>query len=761
MTVTPGEPPGKNGKEGGSGARPEDTIPAQTEEAYKSRGSVDTGLSYAAEQRKFLNWLRIQGLHFGNMPATAADKYLTEHHANPVTRNKWASALDAMFTAARGMGIQFAEQQVTRYSRPKKEKAPAQPMGPPPPAQIPGAVPYLQTIQHQPPVASTAAAQVIAPVEAPVIPAAPAAAPRATQPPQQKPVETFPSLGKRIRVSKISDGSVYGVPPGHEIPIGIYQKEQVEIDGSLENFLMFRIRPIHGPKPGQNPVVYRVQQLDTAMKPLPGQLWDIPVASDISGGPVAEVPVAGMPGPTAWMQPGQQAYAQQPAPAPAPRAEVTPSVIMEKLLDRALQAADREREEYDRKRKMLEEKQARGEIDHGQLMYLMSQLQPPKQVDPAELRRQLREELNAAAPPQPVAAAPAGNLGTFFDAPKGPDPVIEKLMGQVESLNAKLMEMASKPPQQGADPLDTFAKMMALMKSQEKPDPLRDMLAQLTLKQLTEPQKPKGLADVIAEIRMMKEAGALLGGGESAPPSFGETVVEVIGAVAENADKIGDLLGKLRGGAVKGAIRESMQKKQGQRQLAPGQQQSQSQAQQQYNIEKATAEAFISMLKLLDDPQSGDDVIAESVIAVISQLREEQDPRGKLVSDSVIKKFNEANTRMDLQEMVLRFFHWVGANKMRTEPRVTRLTALLHTHYSTIFGLLNNGAEKVLSDAQPAQDAQPAEPATAPAAEGAQPEKTEELVEETDEAPGEDDGEDEEGDVEEEEDEATAKTATA
>lgn len=695
-SANPGKPPQKTGSAGGFDSRPESKIPAQVEETYKAQGQSDTGISYAGEQRKFLNWLNTQGLHFGTMPSGAVDKYLIENYPNPLTRNKWASALSTMIATARAMQIPFADQSISRY---KREPKPKMIVAPPPsdrPFVLPGsptmmaAPPQAQQYQHATP-PSAAAIPMALPVEPPPPPSPNAIQKAAPSKPQQG---AFPSLGARMKISRIADGTTPNVPPGYEIPINTYSKELIEMEGSIENFIMVRIRPYHGPYSGQPVAMYRVAMLDNSGKALPGHHWDIPIGAD----PNTFAP-AGQQG--GYGQQPQQQYPQQLPQQSSLVAAGNPSATMERLMERALEIAATERKEYEQKKKDLEEQRNKGQFSDTQFYMLMSQNPPPKPIDITALRRELREELNATQP-APVQSAPASaaQLNDLFGGPPKTDPLVEKLLANVESLNRQLIEMASKPAPAAPvvqNPIDQLTALATVMKALQPPPPppnaLMEQLAALALRQVTEPQKAKGIAEAIAEYKAIKE---LTGDTGEAGPTAGQTLVDAIHAVAENADKLGDMFAKLKGGAAKSAFQQARQ----QRAQLPAGQQEQT-APQSYMIAQKTQVAFAGMLKVVDDVKAPPEDVFVGVMGVLEALREEEDSRGKMITERTLELFNTANSRLDLQTMIVRFFGWCGASKINTEARTNRIASVMHTDYSTIYRMLNNGEEKVISDATP------------------------------------------------------------
>lgn len=754
-----GATPPKNGKKGGSTTpaapsvvvRPEDELPALTVEKFAAAGSENTGHSYALEQRKFLTWMKNHSLTFENMPPGTADRFLIESIKNPVSRNKGVVALNTMFEIAKAQGIRFLPQEMTRMSRKKAA---------PPPA---------------PAVAPQQGAQMTQPsqIAAPMVYTQPTSAPPVQQPAPQQQQATqqhtqqgahvapaFPSLGQRVKVSKIAGPSeaALGVPPGTPLQIGTYPKALIEADGSLDNFILQRIRPSHGPHAGQGPVIYRVENLDTSGRPFQGQSWDVPVLPDING---------------AQQQQGMQQMPQQMPMMQVAPAQPAQGNVTDKLFDRVLQLSEAANQRYEALLQSITQKSG-GQIDPATMM-LLQQMKPDPAVTLAQMKNEMKAEFEkmaqAATPPpvqqqQPMMPSfdPFAAAAAMQAAQPKADPAMDRLAAMIEKqsdmMNQLFMRQMTQPAAVQRDPIETFGQLMLLMDKNKQSDPIKDQLAALTLQKLNEKPTSSGFQEAIAHFQMIDQ---LRGGGEQSPDAFSR-MLETIEVLAENADKVGSMVGKMRSGAISGAIRNATQPPQ-QRQLPPPQQPRQAAQPPQARKPAAPAAAAPKQPQRVAMPAAGinafntlvqvantspdDGEVGTALYSTLELLSGLGEPWAG-ISLRTLERYKAANAKPDVSAAVVQLFNLCSGGKALQHPEVVRavdrIVNVLHASYSAIYKLLTDGQDKVLADAAP-----PLPVAAEPAPEMQAQAQAGEPEPEGDESEGEAD--EEEGDEEEGEDE--------
>jgi hypothetical protein len=688
--VNRGGPPASSGTN-----RPEDAIPDAVEAEYAAKGQHKTGNTYAGDQRKFLGWLRAKSLSFVSMPPGSAQQFLTEVYRNNLIRNRAITALTVMFERAQALGINFLPQAMERAKTGRQAKAATDnQQGPPPPAQI--GAPINTTAQ---PAVFGAPA-----IPAPVVPPKPM-----PQPP--KPPSAFPSLGQRIQISRIADGYQQGVAPGTRIPINTYQKEQIEATGSMENFVMTYLRPVHGPFAGEPPGTYLFQQLDTAARPLPGADWTVTVSPAETGRPQPGGYGQPMQQPaTVWQFPNAMA-------APAGVPQNMQADLFTRILEREFIRADREAAEARQQRKELEEKREKNGISDMMYFAMLNQIPQPRPVDPVEVARRAKEELDRLQPPAPPAALPSTPSMPDFGAPKE-----DRVMALLE----RLLEKQSQPPPPQKDTVMAFGEMLALFERARTPppppDPLLTQLAAIALKQVTEPPKSKGLSELIGDVKTLKDAFEMIGGGSDTPTVL-DSIERMFGTFMENAPALGEMINSIRTGKISEAFAADKQKRLAAKnaQAKPDKEKEKQPAQPQRVL--PTRETQEKLVAMCNGIQNGDEdqKIVENLFGVIQQLESDPDPTGmnrwQRFSQQIVQRYLNAEAPQEIQGMVFWFFEQLGAKKLySTYPKVAeRLHQALTENYSVVYKLLTNGKEKELAPAATTA------PATAPAAVAATP----------------------------------------
>jgi hypothetical protein len=729
--ATHGETPLSNGKVGGqppppvapvvntaSTVKPNsiDELPDLIRAEFEANGQAPTGYTYAGEMKKFLSWLKAHGLAFDTMVPGTAERFLVETIPNSVTRNRGVVALKTLFEKATALGFKFTPQEMSRTSRKSKKTAPET-------APVASAVGGSAMSIPAPAVLDSTAQPYTQPYTQPTA-AAPVAAPKPAAP-----APAFPSLGQRVRICKIAGATEPGIPPGTPIPIGMYPKALVEADGSLDNFIMQRVRPMHGPRSGEGAVLYRVENLDTSGRPLPGQYWDVPVLPDINGVPVA--PQMGVqPQPMVMM--GTQF---QPQPAAQPQ-NGGAGAAMERMVEMAFRQQESAQARYDQLLTTLSQQKQTGQIDQTTFM-LLAEKYRPEPLDLEKLKREFRAELVAAQPP-PTNNGLGGMdpmLAASLFTPQQPkaDPAMDRIAAmmekQAEFNNQMMMRLMSPPPApQQRDPMEIAMAMVTMMNAQQqKSDPVKDQLAALTLQKLSDPPKSSGLAEAVQNFQMIRE---LTGGGESRSALDG--VLETINVMAENADKLGTMFGKMKGAAMAGALQPRNAPvppptQAQQRRALPAQTKPAAPAPakpkqpQMVQLPPAGQEKFRELIKSFALPPEEDQKLVVALYEVLQSLDELGDP-WKKIGEAIRNAFINANSVAEIQALVVRLFQLCGAVKVLSTPDgqkgIARLTEILHINYSAIYAGLTEGQEKTIADAPQAASADAAPAEGEPVAEG-------------------------------------------
>lgn len=677
-------------------------------ESYRATGQSTTGSTYARWARHFLDYLGDQKLSLSTMPGDAAATFLTATH-NPITHNIGVTALNTFFRLAAEKGAAVVPQTMTRMKTNKKRKEPPATAGVPmsndpfnspyqtmpvgaSPAPIPPTppAPPVQQVVMQRPVQPTLPQQ----------PQQQAAHQNQHPYQQQQNNDAFRSLGRRVRISKLSGAQEYGVAPGQLYVIGIYDKALIEAEGSLENFLMFRIRPSVGPKAGEAPVVYRAENLDTSGRPLQGQFWDVPIVAD----PLASAAPSAQP-------------AQQFLPQPQ---QTTPNTAMERMLEIAFAQQKEAQTRYDSLQQQLMAKRNDGKLDDTTLMLLLERNKPAP-VDLEAIKRSLKEEMRTEAPaPLPASPAPmfGGGGGLFDMAPPRADPAIDRLAAlmekQADMTNQMMMRLMTPPPAPPQkDPMEVAMAMLTMMNG--RTDPLKDELAKLTLANLASPAKSKPLQEILGDLAAIQKFTAA----PERNATFMDQLTDLVGVVVENGDKVGEMLGRMRSGALRAAMAPPAPA-QLPAQTRPAPQPVQAAPQQQVQQTQPGAqivahpEAVVISVKALVARLRGGDVSREADIHYVEGLMDllrQLDASGspwKEVSAKVLDLYKQANTRLDIKGTVLNLFRWIRV-LIEKEALIDHLVTVLHRNYSTIYGLITDGQQKVLSDAEPEPEQNSAE----------------------------------------------------
>ena len=655
------------------------------EEDFNAAGKKQTGSTYSWWARRFIGALEDKGWTIATMPANAAEDFLSKT-TNPITHNVGVTGLTSFLSSLERRGVKFEPQPMTRMKIVRKKKTPAPPAGAPMSA-APLDNPFVSPFQTAP---SAAPVQAVA-MQPASQPTQVVMQPRPSQPVQshaqpQHQQEAFRSLGRRVRISKLSGSNDYGVAPGQPFVIGVYDKFQIEAEGSLENFIMFRLRPSVGPKPGEPPVVYRAENLDTSGRPLQGQFWDVPIVAD----PLASRDAAGS---------TPQIVVQPPANAGG---------ASERMLEFAFAQQKEAQARYDALQRQLLEKRDAGKLDDATLMLLLERNKPAP-LDPEALKRMIKEEMAAAAPPPPPALPQmpmgmGGFGGGLFDTqPPRTDPAIDRLAALMEKqsdmMNQITMRLMTPPPAAPQkDPMELAMAMVTMMQANTKSDPIKDELAKLTIAQIANPAKSKTLQETLGDLAAIREF--------TAPPergdSFLDKVVDLFSVVAENGDKVGEMLANIKGGAIRAALQPRPPQPQPQQLPAQSAVQTppqQPQAPQPIQLPEPAKDAVRAMSRLFEGGArevTQDASYVECLVALLQALHGAGEPWAP-VAMKAIDLYKAANNKAEVQGTILNLFRWIRVKVNGTEF-TDHLTLVLHRNYPEIYSLLSGGEQKTLAD---------------------------------------------------------------
>lgn len=669
-------------------------LPAQIRAAYDQRGMSETGHNHAKVSRRFLEWLQDRGQNLGSMPTTAVEEYLNGID-NPVTRNVAASAIRVLFDTCLTVGHKYVAQPVNRVRVPSGKKR----VQTSSPAAVAGAAPTAPGAAPAPvvplPLIHGSAAQSVAAAAAVTPSVDPGALAQARPLPTRRPTTGVPSLGGRIRVSKRLDGSEgLGLPVGSRVFIGEYTADDLDGEGSVARFIASYIRPKHGPWAGGRPATYIVERLDNVGNPMAGGALDVAVMPGED--PAPSTPSVPPPQPQVTPMSAPQSAAPA-APAPAPN---------ERFLDFLMEERRRSEEKYEKALAAIKE-QSKGGMDAATLMLLTEKLRP-EPIDLAAAAKafataQGKPETPALPPPAPVAlpsqpVMPPMGLGGFdpFGPPVPPraDPTVEALLAQVKDLTAKVTDMATKtaaPPP--ADPMAMMTTLLTAAKALQPPppppppaNPIMDQLAGITLQRLSQEPKTKTLAETLSDLRAVQQ---FMGGGEANGPSAGEVIVELI----NNADKLGEFIGKMKAGAMAPPTLPTRQPAQAALPAQPGPVPQKSPTPP---LPDAAKQAIVALWKA---PEDAEQEIVANLWNLLTTLMQAPEP-WPMVAKRVMEGFIAADSKPEIRAIVTQLMVWCGAKRSMTEAGIEKIVTVLHRHYTLIYAQMKGGEQKTLKDAE-------------------------------------------------------------
>lgn len=732
-------------------------LPAEVERVYAARGQAPTGTTYATHIRKFHQWLIETGQVFESMPEGTVDRFLATI-ANPITRNVAATAIRVETELAASSGIKFIPQTITRTRIERRPKAVA-PVGAPGgqpaaaaagPAAAPGPTPlgqpYTPTLPDPPaqpaqPTAMTPAA--MTPVASPAPQSIATAPPLVQARPSsgKKPGSAIPSLGGRVRISKRVDGyEGTGASIGTRILIGDYTADDLDGESSIAGFIISFIRPKFGPHSGQPATTYYVERLDAQGNGIPGSMLSVPVMPQdgIQPNSAGGFPGTGGQGQMSTGGPGQSA---QPVIAP----QQLPS-SGDRFLDFALRRAEEMEKRYEDMRAKLDEKVQHGQMDTTTMMLLLDREKP--KLDPRSLREEFMR-LEASDRPagtplggtvlsQPHQPGTPGGLDGLFGPPPSTssDKVVEALLAQVASLTAKVTEIATRPPPTpppSADPMAMMTTVMGTMFTAmskfaemarpppQQSNPAIDALITASLGRLNE--KPKTMAEVIGEMRAMREAQELIGGSAPDKPGVGEVLIELL----QNAEGVGNAIGNVLAKIPRMPQLPGKTGQQPGQKALPGGVPASAQTVPAQPV-KSTTPPLPDAVKLAfrtmaATPAEDEQTIGNQLFVILQACGSAPDP-WPLVQKRTVEAFLKADSKPEIRALVTQLFVWCGAMKAYgKEEIIEKVVSMVHKNYSFLFNTLTGGQDKTLADAPaaPAASAGEGESPADPAAGSGEP----------------------------------------
>ena len=508
-------------------------------------------------------------------------------------------------------------------------------------------------------------------------------------PVQTKPVKVaatarpsvFPQ-GGRVQIHKLATGyEGNGIMPGSRIGCGSMYVNDISTEGTIRDFVERFVVPKFGPAPGTPDVTYVVERIDDRGNVI--GTYPFSFAAPLSGTGVPGSPIGG-------------GFGGVPTP-PAPL-QSAPSTSNDKFLDYMMQRESEATKRFEELRAQLSQQKG---MDPAMLMMLTEQMRPK----PVDWKAVASEFTKANAP-----AAAAKDVFAGFDAAPAAPPVNQQqpLVDAITGMANRVMDAAERaqqappPPERSpAGELPAWASHPLFLKLADKlfdgkrpeRDPVVDQLREdmrdlkTALNKPSEPSKTmaESLKDVIAMTEVMDKLRGNNGEGN------GSAIVDSIQIIAENADKIGDLVGKVLSLGRAPTLPKAEQKAlpEGQAQPTPG---------------IPPVEVQNAILALRDAPvgETGEQAIADAVFALVMALQKAAEPWPKLAA-GIISGFVAADSSPELHSLVVNILKNCGAKKLLTEALVGKVTAALSKHYTFIYAALNDGKQKTLLDqAQPA-----------------------------------------------------------
>ncbi len=448
-----------------------------------------------------------------------------------------------------------------------------------------------------------------------------------------------------------------------------------------------------------------------------------------------------------------------PETAPAPvEASRTEDIYLKKLEEKIAQAESREAE---LQRKLTES------TNTATTMMLMSQMQREQDLrrDLEESRREQMRPMDPFGGLTPGMAGMGGIAPTPLTMPPMPEPAPRDDGGMKELIKI-LAERAfapppPPPPQQ--DPMQMFMAMMAMMEKLKPSGPAPEVVA-LTTKMELMAQKveeklsgsgTKTLKDQLADLVAMRQAMEVLGGGGDQP-----STIEML---AQNADGILKGVAEVVQAARTGPAPQPQPMPVPVRRLPPPPQQQMVQQQIPRQVQQqvpppapqppkkveppAGALAALAIMEAAD-PENDQEIVS-AFTQVLQELSNAAEPFPTTLR-RLLNAFHQADVKQDIYAIVKTMFFGLG--KKVPHAVVSKVTEILHRHYTQLHAALFNGEERRLEDAE--DESMPASQVagTGPTANGAT---------DGDEDEDEDSGEDSDEDEVEEEDEEDEEAALA
>lgn len=764
ISATDVEPPGELV---GGGRFSPDTLPGRIQAYLETNGqSQNAAYQQAGTFKKYEQWLTKYHLALESAPQDALTR-CTRETWKPQGQNRSAALVQhTLQVVLPALGITASLQKYERYEKPRTAAPPPQshssvaPVAAIAPNGSNGATPPAAVVSFDAPETHAPAGQVepfpLSQVPKPAAPK-PAAPARAAAPGPVLPT------GGKVRIVKVATGvEGPGISPGQRLEIGSYFMEDLSGEGPVRNFIDRWIRPRFGPAPGQPDTTYIVQRLDE------------------KGNQVAEFPFyfaaplpegGGMPGaPWSPHAPGQnfQPFQPfQPAPSwPQPTQAGNPGGFApgsqeDRFVSYLMEQERRGHERYEK----LEEQLRRGGTDPGLLAVLLDKAKP----EPIPWERLLRElrgggipggfgdmgmsGLTAAVPTAPVATvAPA--VDPFASAAAANQPLADgmvKIAGQVLDLARARQEapapvVAPAPPQKVITEDPAF--IMLLKAATEKPERNHEVEelkreVQALREQLSKPpEKSRGLGEYLADMKAMRETMDFMGGG--APNSW----VEGIGILAENADKISDLVANIMKLGKAPQLPGS-----GKPAGKPGEKPPAGRGAQGEKIPPLPENAAKALIGLRDAPADNSQLIVDNVFGLVQALGGGPPPWNQLarmIADGIL----QCDSKPEIRALVTNVFTRTGAKRMITDQLVEKISNVIHVNYTFLYAQLTGGKQKVLADGAPPgpaandQPEAPAQPIVTPAPAKPEPKAAAPEAEAEGEEGGEEEGEEEEAEGE-------------
>lgn len=555
-------------------------------------------------------------------------------------------------------------------------------------------------------------------------------------------------VGGRVRIYKVATGyEGAGIAPGQRIGVGEYLMDDVSGEGPIQNWLSRWVVPNFGPKAGQSDTTYIVEKLDDR-----GQIQS--AFSFAFAAPVGQA--AGQPG--SAMPPFYLGGPVPPGPTPGPGfapppyspAQASPRVespTEQRFIEYLLSQQQDQQRRYEEVAKTLQEQKT----DPAMMMLLLERAKP----QPIPWERVLTEMRRSSEPAFPPPSGPSGQAPlTIMDPfasmsqPSQMQPIADALVRTTE----KVMEMsrapqAAPPAPPAPPPPDPFSHPLvgelmrgaiAKMNAPHAPSqsPVEAKLDKVLDYLLKPPEKSRTISEQLGDMKAMVEAfREISGGGEDRA----NPIVETVGMLIENADKVGELVKSFAGFDGKAP---PLPKKEQKKALPAGQ----SQQTQKLTLPEDAQKALIA-LNTAPEGEAGEQAVADAVFGLVGSLLQAPEPFPRL-GQLVINAFNEADSKPELRAMVVNILVKCGAKKLAADPSlVEKVAAVLHKHYGFIFASLNGGKEKKLLDAEeptPPAKATVDSTASAPAKESTAPMVNPPVASangETDEEDGEEEGE--------------------